>query len=401
MSRTILAAFPLLFALFAAAPSVTEARTLSGSLTYRERIALPPDAEWRIEISAPGGELTSHNAATGGAQVPFDFTLEAPDAPLVLRAAIFTDGRPVWRSEAVAVAGGAEDIALGPVLMHPHVAQPFRSWLLCGDRIFGLGFDGQDAVLSLGDMARRLPPATSASGARFADDGESEVWTKGDSATIRWQGQEMPICHGLALPPGAEVMARGNEPGWVLRLDDDGAALSTETGDTLAESPLPEPDPRPGSLRWTLPGLAITLSAGPCLDSMSGMPYPLATSVVTTRGLLEGCAGDPLLLVQGSWRVTALAGVDASGTEPPEFTIEGTRIAGRSGCNRFNAALTLDGESLRIGPAAVTRMACPPDRMALERAFLEALTAVDHFAIDNEGRLLLTGADRDLIRAER
>jgi heat shock protein HslJ len=401
MSRTLLAAFPLLCVLFAAVPSVTEARTLSGSLTYRERIALPPDAEWRIEIVAPGGEVTQHTAPTQGAQVPFDFALEAPDTPLVLRAAFLAEGRPVWRSEAVPVAAGAEDIALGPVQMRPHVAQPFRSWLLCGDRIFGLGFDGEDAVLSLGDSARRLPPAVSASGARFADGGPTEVWTKGDTASIRWQGQDMPACQGLPLPPGAEVMARGNEPGWVLRMDDDGAALSTETGDTLAESTLPEPAPRPGSLRWTLPGLDVTLSAGPCLDSMSGMPYPLAASVTTERGLLEGCAGDPLHLLQGGWRVTALEGVELSGAEPPDFTIDGSRIAGRSGCNRFNATLTLDGESLRIGPAAATRMACPPDRMDLERAFLEALGDVDHFAIDSEGRLLLTGADREMIRAER
>jgi uncharacterized membrane protein len=272
---------------------------------------------------------------------------------------------------------------------------------LCGDRIFGLGFDGMDAVLSLGTDIRRLPPVVSASGARFADNGQTGVWTKGEAATIRWQGQEAPACRGLALPPDAPLTARGNEPGWVLRLDEGGAAFSSETGDSLTESPLPAPDARPGSLRWTLPGLALTLSAAPCADSMSGMPYPLFAEVLTQTATLTGCAGDPMLLLQGDWRVLSLADADLAGAEGPAFTIEGDRIAGQSGCNRFNAALTLDGESLRAGPAAVTRMACPPDRMALERAFLAALSAVDHFTIDTDGALLLTGADRDLIRAER
>ena len=401
MLRPILATPALIFGLLLPGLPGAEARTLSGSLTYRERIALPQGAEWQVEATAPGGEVARQSAPTSGRQVPFDFTLEAPEGPLVLRAALLDAGRPIWRSEALAIPAGAEDASLGPVRLHPHTPQPFRSWLLCGDRIFGLGFDGMDAVLSLGTDIRRLPPVVSASGARFADNGPTEVWTQGEAATIRWQGQETPPCRGLALPPGAALTARGNEPGWVLRLDEGGAAFSSETGDSLTESPLPAPDARPGSLRWTLPGLALTLSAAPCADSMSGMPYPLSAEVLTQTATLTGCAGDPMLLLQGDWRVLSLADADLAGAEGPAFTIEGDRIAGQSGCNRFNAALTLDGESLRAGPAAVTRMACPPDRMALERAFLAALSAVDHFTIDTDGALLLTGADRDLIRAER
>ncbi|MFN4170830.1 MAG: META domain-containing protein, partial [Pseudorhodobacter sp.] len=379
-----------------------EARMLSGSLTYRERIALPEGAEWRIEITGAEGEIATHAAPTEGRQVPLDFSLDAPEGPLVLRAAIFAEGRSIWQSEAIAVAAGKADTALGPVGLRPSFAQPFQSWLICGDRIFGLGFEGADAILSLGTEALRLPQQIAASGARFADAaGGTEVWTKGDAATIRWQGQEMPACQGLSLPPDTDLTARGNEPGWVLRLDADGAALSTESGLTLSATPLPDPDARPGHLRWTLPGLALTLSAGPCADSMSGMPYPFAAEAVMGAGALTGCAGDPMLLLQGGWRVTALADHALAGQEPPDFTVERGTIAGNSGCNRFSAALVLDGEGLRAGPAAVTRMACPPDRMVLEAAFLEALSAVDRFDIDRDGQLLLIAADREVIRAER
>ncbi|MFN4170709.1 MAG: hypothetical protein ACK4GW_03035, partial [Pseudorhodobacter sp.] len=62
MFRPPLFAASLLCALVGPALTMAEARMLSGSLTYRERIALPEGAEWRIEITGAEGEIATHAA---------------------------------------------------------------------------------------------------------------------------------------------------------------------------------------------------------------------------------------------------------------------------------------------------------------------------------------------------
>lgn len=63
--------------------------------------------------------------------------------------------------------------------------------------------------------------------------------------------------------------------------------------------------------------------------------------------------------------------------------LEGSRIAGFSGVNRINGAFTLgDGGTLQWSPGmAVTRMAGPPERMALESALLKALPATTRLGV--------------------
>ncbi|MFN0068031.1 MAG: META domain-containing protein [Limisphaerales bacterium] len=63
--------------------------------------------------------------------------------------------------------------------------------------------------------------------------------------------------------------------------------------------------------------------------------------------------------------------------------LEGGRVAGFAGVNRFNGAFTLrDGGVLEWSPGpAVTRMAGPPERMALESAFLKALPATTRLGV--------------------
>lgn len=60
-----------------------------------------------------------------------------------------------------------------------------------------------------------------------------------------------------------------------------------------------------------------------------------------------------------------------------EFTLEiqGDRLAGRSGCNRFMGTWVMDEGRLRIGPLAGTMMFCD-GLMELEGAFLDALQRV-------------------------
>jgi len=83
-----------------------------------------------------------------------------------------------------------------------------------------------------------------------------------------------------------------------------------------------------------------------------------------------------------------------------EFDGEG-RLSGHASCNRYTASYTRDGDGLTIGPAATTRMACPPALMNQERSFLDALAQVRRWAVDASGALVLAGENGDdrLVRA--
>jgi len=73
------------------------------------------------------------------------------------------------------------------------------------------------------------------------------------------------------------------------------------------------------------------------------------------------------------------------------FDSASSRVAGFSGCNRFSARYNLTAESLTIGPALVTRMACP-GADSLEDQFLAALTGITGYEV-RDSLLLLTGPD--------
>ncbi|SRR5579875_171223 len=58
------------------------------------------------------------------------------------------------------------------------------------------------------------------------------------------------------------------------------------------------------------------------------------------------------------------------------------RIAGSGGCNRYTAACTVAGESLSIGPAASTRMMCPPEIMDREARYFQLLGSAQRYEQD-------------------
>jgi len=55
------------------------------------------------------------------------------------------------------------------------------------------------------------------------------------------------------------------------------------------------------------------------------------------------------------------------------------QVAGHSGCNRYTGSFVQDGESLKLGPLAATKMACSPERMEQEQAWFQMLDKVRGF----------------------
>ena len=58
------------------------------------------------------------------------------------------------------------------------------------------------------------------------------------------------------------------------------------------------------------------------------------------------------------------------------LTFQNGAAGGKSGCNRYQSAVTVGDDSLVFGPALGTKMACPPPLMEIEDKYLRALDAV-------------------------
>lgn len=203
------------------------------------------------------------------------------------------------------------------------------------------------------------------------------------------------------------LRARGNEPAWSLDID---ASLRFESGRLHVAGPATplrvdgERRRYAAALRDRAIPVTVEVVAVPgvCRDSMSGMPHPLRVEVAVDGRRFDGCGGEPAALLRGGeWTVAELAGERVEAAAPTLSFGEDGRLGGRASCNAYSATYALTGETLAVGRAAVTRMACPPPRMAQEARFLELLQGVRRFDIADDGSLVLIGDDGRAIRAHR
>lgn len=102
---------------------------------------------------------------------------------------------------------------------------------------------------------------------------------------------------------------------------------------------------------------------------------PNSNGEVRTRQIPQGEASNPIQIV---------------------FDINGERISGSTGCNRFTAQLDEDTRGFTFTKISVTKMACAPQRNELENDFLYELN--DYRSIVRNGdQLLMIGADREVL----
>lgn len=96
--------------------------------------------------------------------------------------------------------------------------------------------------------------------------------------------------------------------------------------------------------------------------------------------------------IGGRWRLLETARREAvPATVEMTLSVDGTRIGGSGGCNRFMGQIAAGegpGEIHVEGPLASTMMACPPPVEALERDYLRKLEHMQRFSFTG-GRLLI------------
>ena len=70
------------------------------------------------------------------------------------------------------------------------------------------------------------------------------------------------------------------------------------------------------------------------------------------------------------------------------FAVDGS-ISGNGGCNKFFGSLETTEGGISVGELGATRMACPPEIMDQEAAFMQVLQAAAKFELGDNGLQLL------------
>jgi heat shock protein HslJ len=158
--------------------------------------------------------------------------------------------------------------------------------------------------------------------------------------------------------------------------------------------------------------ISLTLFAA----MLAACPSPRSSGTADSAGVSAGpdtsapdapetpAPAAPAAALEGTeWRLADIGGqpspAGADSTRHPGFTLlaEGRKVQGSAGCNRMTGTYQLDGQKLKFGPLATTRMACPA--METETAFLKALEATTRYEVSGSS-LTLYGADTAVARLE-
>ena len=398
------------------APAADAVMLVRGELASRARIALPPDGVAIVELTRPsdGRVIADQRIALNGRQAPIAFELRVrrealrPDTGYALRGAVQARGQAVWLSDPVDVRLARGDVNAGALMLRPWEAVAFASRLDCGERTARVGIirSGDRDVTRLAIEGERyvMDSVVSASGARYEAVGDptTQLWVKGDRATLTLRGETLPECAVVRDAPDA-VRARGNEPNWRLEL---GTTLVFVGPDLRIEGTAPAAEIVNGVRQHAgiVNGRSVNVALAPrvCRDTMSGMPHPYVAEVVVGGRAFRGCGGEPeALLIGAEWVVEDIGGtlIDRS-RATLDFGADG-RLAGRASCNAFTATYRLTGESLTVGAAATTMMSCAPALMEQERRFMEILQRVQTFDVTDTGALVLRDDRGRAITARR
>lgn len=175
----------------------------------------------------------------------------------------------------------------------------------CGELALGAVFEeqGESVRLTFSGQRLELPIAISASGARYADEAGNEFWGKGmETATLTLAGEERRDCvrsnraspWDVAADNGVAFRAVGQEPGWLVELDEGEEGLSLtahlDYGQRLVEVLELE---REGDT-WSGQtadgtGIELTVEERDCADIMSGERFPATATLVVDDNPYEGC----------------------------------------------------------------------------------------------------------------
>jgi putative lipoprotein len=207
------AALGLALVLSAACAAPAGPGRVSGTATYRERIALPEGAVLRVTlldvslVDAPERVIAERELRPSG-QVPIPFALEFASEEIArerrygLRAVLLgPEGRPLFATPAAVpvLTHGAPD-AVELLLRRSAASAATRVVAYdCAGLSFRVEVAAERARLLLPGRSIELTKAPAASGAKYSD-GRTTFWSKGDEASLALDGAEHASCRARARP---------------------------------------------------------------------------------------------------------------------------------------------------------------------------------------------------------
>lgn len=131
------------------------------------------------------------------------------------------------------------------------------------------------------------------------------------------------------------------------------------------------------------------------VDPLKPEPVQLVLKMVR-----QNAEATPATLFDTVWLAEDIEGRGVIDNAQSTFSVTADgKVSGRGGCNGYFAQATVDGNSIKMGKAGATMMACPPALMDQERKFFAALEKAAAYRIDGDGKLFLMDADGvDVVR---
>ena len=111
-------------------------------------------------------------------------------------------------------------------------------------------------------------------------------------------------------------------------------------------------------------------------------------------------AQQPIASLAGqSWTCITLDGAAITAMRPPTITFGGAgRVNGFSGVNRFGGSVeSAKAGEIHFGQMMSTKMAGPPEQMALESSFLGALARADRYVV-TDAELIFSAGKTKLVQ---
>lgn len=100
-----------------------------------------------------------------------------------------------------------------------------------------------------------------------------------------------------------------------------------------------------------------------------------------------------------TWLVEEIGGAPVGGQTPSTFSVSADgKVSGRGPCNSYFGTAEVHDGTIEIGEIGSTFMACEPDVMDRETAFLEALRKATRFRISDGKLTFADAAGKDILR---
>jgi putative lipoprotein len=308
---------------------------ISGEVTYRERMALPPDTRirvWLEDVSladAPATLLAEQRIESARAvPVPFQLNYDPdqiqPRHRYAVRAEIRSSSdQLLWTTtghtgilgenqpnngltlllHAVAKAPSTPAPAQHPETTDaPVIVEAARTYVYECDGLEVVVHTAPDALtLYAENTSTDLLRVPSAWGVRYEGAGRL-FWSKGDTALLEIEGRRYVDCRSNprrapwadAALRGIDFRALGNEPGWSLEVDErNHIRLVTDYGERSLYLPAPAPSFAGGVVRYQVQtkehDLRLEIEPQACQDSMSGEAFEAGVRVRLNDEQFQGC----------------------------------------------------------------------------------------------------------------